>query len=70
MKAPSLLLTLAVFHASVWSAGVFAVLTFISMGGAFGAVVVWVGAVAAFGVILAAHLVVARMIRNRMKART
>ena len=69
MKAPSLLLTLSALHAAIWSAGVFAVFSFMSMGGAFGAVVVWAASIGAFGATFAVHMLVASIIRNRMKAR-
>ena len=70
MKKPSLLLILSAGHSLIWSAGVFAVLQFMSMtsGGARGAGFVWGVTAGTFAFILGAHLIIGMVMRKRMGA--
>lgn len=70
MKKPSLLLILSAGHSLIWSAGVFAVLQFLSMtsGGVHGAGFVWSVTAGTFAFIFAAHLAIGRLLRKRMGA--
>ncbi len=68
MKKPSLLLILSAGHSLIWSAGVFAVLQFLSMtsDGAHSAGFVWGVTAGTFAFIFAAHLAIGKLVRRRM----
>lgn len=68
MKRPSLLLILSAGHSLIWSAGVFAVMRFLSMSGTIGAGAVWAATAGTFIVIFSAHLVIGAMVRKRIGA--